>query len=140
MEAEHEAMDLEARSGIHSLYTNVTITQHYSVKEDQWYHTLHIPPSPSSFGRASNSLTSRPWPTQCAADDTPVRPVPMIAILGWPRPWPSALGGGGVGEKSRLRTFCSKIYKMVNKCWIGAPRRDQLPWPGILVERGSTDS
>jgi len=54
----------------------------------------HIPPSALRLPD-SKIVTSKPCPTQCAAEETPVMPAPMMAILGLLR---LAWGGGGWGE------------------------------------------
>ena len=61
--------------------------------------TLQIPPKLFS-SPASNIVTSKPWPTQWEAEDTPVRPAPIMAIRGR---CSVACGGGGVGERSLSR-------------------------------------
>ena len=69
-------------------------------KEDRsCIRTLQIPPKLFS-SPASNIVTSKPWPTQWEADETPVRPAPMMAIRGR---CSVACGGGGVGERSLSR-------------------------------------
>jgi len=54
-------------------------------------------------GRASKRTTSQPWPTQCAAAETPEMPAPMTAIRGPVKMGPLVVltlaCGGGAGEK-----------------------------------------
>lgn len=82
--------------------------------------TLHIPPRLSS-PPASNIVTSKPWPTQCAADVTPVIPAPMIATLGLRR---GLLLSGGAGDRilsvkywkswNQNRNGCSKGFSTLD--------------------------
>lgn len=57
---------------------------------------------------ASNIVTSKPWPTQCAADVTPVIPAPMMATLGLRS---GLLLSGGAGD----RILSVKYWKSWNQ-------------------------
>jgi hypothetical protein len=48
--------------------------------------TVQIPPNPFSLPRASKIVTWKPWLMQRAADETPVKSAPMIAIFLCGRP------------------------------------------------------
>lgn len=68
--------------------------------------TVQIPPTWSE-SPASKMVTSKPWPTQWAAADTPVRPAPMMAILGLRNLAP---GAGGSGEKILSISHWRMVY------------------------------
>lgn len=74
--------------------------------------TLQMPPRLSS-PPASKMVTSKPWPTQCAADVTPVIPAPIIATFGLRN---GLLLSGGAGDRI-LSVRYWKIWNQKRKGW-----------------------